>query len=324
MRRVPLRPGRRVPLCAALLLATACGTAGGESGEGQVPGAPTGVTADAGSATSVHVMWNAVGSGVHVYEVYRDATKVGEVPAAQHMVDVTRLNPSTSYVFTVRARSADGRLGPPSREVRARTPAYVAADHAAPSRPGRLTGKVVAGRAVQLSWAAAHDDRGVRSYAIQQAGVSVHAVSGSQTATVVTGLRPGTRYVFTVRAQDAAGNLSPASTPVRLTTPGADDRRGTAPTGFDVVSRHTAGSYYLDLAWDPPTVDGVITEYQIRLDGDTDSSLVWGGTPPAGRAHHSLYAGRQAGRVHRVRLRARLPDGTWGGFSVERTVTTGR
>ncbi|MFG3197150.1 fibronectin type III domain-containing protein [Streptomyces sp. NPDC048208] len=324
MPRVPLRPGRRVPVCAVLLLAVSCGPADGGSGEGPVPGAPTGVTADAGSATSVHVMWNAAGSGVTAYEVYRGTTKVSEVPAAQHMVDVTRLKPSTPYVFTVRARSADGRLGPPSREVRARTPASVAADHSAPSRPGHVTGRVVDGRAVQLSWAAAHDDRGVRSYAVQQGGVKIHGVGGGQTATVVTGLRPGTRYTFTVRAQDAAGNLSPESAPVRLTTPGADERRGTAPTGFTVTSRRSGGSYYLDLAWDPPHVDGVITEYQIRLDGGTDSSLVWGGAPPRGRAHHSLYAGRDPGEVHRVRLRARLPDGTWGGFSAERTVTTGR
>ncbi|MFD4791528.1 fibronectin type III domain-containing protein [Streptomyces sp. NPDC058459] len=324
MRRVPLRPGRRVSVCAALLLAVSCGTAGGGSGEGPAPGAPAGVTADAGSATSVHVMWNAAGSGVRTYEVYRGPTKVGEVPAAQHMVDVTRLRPATRYVFTVRARSADGRLGPPSREARARTPAYAAADQVAPSRPGGVTGRVVDGRAVQLSWTAAHDDRGVRSYAVQQGGVKIHGVGGGQTATVVTGLRPGTGYTFTVRAQDAAGNLSPASTPVRLTTPGTDDRRGTAPTGFEVTSRHEAGSYYLELAWEPPRVDGVITEYQIRLDEGTDSSLVWGGTPPRGRAHHSLYAGREAGQVHRVRLRARLPDGTWGGFSTERTVTTGR
>ncbi|MET7615312.1 fibronectin type III domain-containing protein, partial [Streptomyces seoulensis] len=114
MRRVTLRPGRWAPLCAALLLAS-CGTAGGESDEGPAPGAPAGVTADAGSATSVHVMWNAAGSGVRAYEVYRGPTKVTEVPAGEHMVDVTRLKPSTMYAFTVRARGADGRLGPPSR-----------------------------------------------------------------------------------------------------------------------------------------------------------------------------------------------------------------
>ncbi|MGQ4333521.1 hydrolase, partial [Streptomyces hayashii] len=73
----------------------------------------------------------------------------------------------------------------------------------------------------------------------------------------------------------------------------------------------------------PPRVDGVVTEYQVELDGRAVTSLVWGGAPPRGRAAYGFYAGREAGVGHRVRLRARLPDGTWGAFSAERTVTTG-
>ncbi|MYS44267.1 hydrolase, partial [Streptomyces sp. SID5998] len=69
---------------------------------GGLPGAPTGITAAAGSATSVHIMWNAVSArpGVRAYEVYRGGTKVRDVPASEHMVDVTRLAPATTYVFT--------------------------------------------------------------------------------------------------------------------------------------------------------------------------------------------------------------------------------
>lgn len=44
---------------------------------------------------------------------------------------------------------------------------------------------------------------------------------------------------------------------------------------------------------------------------------------PRGAAAYSFYVGRDAGVTHRVRIRARLPDGTWGGFSTERSVTTG-
>ncbi|WP_225833560.1 fibronectin type III domain-containing protein [Streptomyces sp. NK08204] len=324
MRRVPLPS---VLVCAALL-AAACGCSRGADGDdGRAPGAPSGVTAAAGSARSVHVMWNAVPDtrGIRSYEVYRGTTKVGEVPGSQHMVDVTRLRPSTLYVFTVRARDTDGRLGPSSPAVRARTPAVTAADHSAPTRPRRPAGRVVGNRAAELSWAASRDDRAVVSYDVYQGGVKIHSVGGDQTATVVTGLRPGTRYVFTVRARDAADNLSPASAPVRIGTPGTDDGRDTdtAPGGFTASTHGTGGAYYIDLAWDPPRTDGVITEYQIQLDGRTATSLVWGGTPPRGRATYSFYAGRDPGAEHRVRLRARLPDGTWGGFSPERTVTTG-
>ncbi|MEU1406719.1 fibronectin type III domain-containing protein [Streptomyces sp. NPDC005728] len=323
MRRVPLRP---VLACGALVLVASCGWNGTADGDGgRAPGAPTGVTAAAGSATSVHVMWNDVpdGPGIRTYEVYRGSTKVTQVPGSQHMVDVTRLRPSTMYAFTVRARDEDGRLGPPSREVRARTPAMVAADRSAPTRPLQPAGRAVGSRAVQLSWAASRDDRGVVSYDVYQGGAKIHSVGGNQTATVVTGLRPGTRYVFTVRARDAGDNLSSASAPLRITTPGTDDGRDTAPTGFTATTHRSDGAYYVDLSWDPPPVDGVITEYQIQLDGSTATSLVWGGEPPHGRSRYSFYIGRDAGAEHRVRVRARLPDGTWGGFSAQRTVTTG-
>nr|WP_260859858.1 fibronectin type III domain-containing protein [Streptomyces cupreus] len=299
----------------------------GRADEGPLPGAPRGVTAEAGSATSVHVMWNVVtaGQGIDGYEVYRGTTKVKDVPGDEHMVDVTRLRPSTTYVFTVRARDTDGRLGPPSEEVRATTPASAAADGAAPSAPGAVAGRAVGSRAVQLSWSAAKDDRGVVSYDILQGGTKIHSVGGNQTATVLTGLRPGTRYTFTVLARDAADNSSPTGAPVRLTTPGRDDGRGTAPVDFRATAHRgdADGAYYIDLSWVPPRTDGVVTEYQVHLDGKPATSVVFGGEAPREKATYSFYAGAEAGVSYRVRLRARLPDGTWGGFSAERTVTTG-
>ncbi|RPF30939.1 fibronectin type III domain-containing protein [Streptomyces sp. TLI_185] len=316
---------RSLALCAALALAASCGGSGAGEDDGGLPAAPTGVTAAAGSSTSVHVMWNAVRAAprVSLYEVYRGTTKVDEVPGSRHMVDVTRLRPSTSYVFTVRARNSEGRLGPPGRPVRAATPATVAADDMAPTRPGKVRGRALGSRAVELSWSASRDDRAVVSYDVYQGTAKIHSVGGAQTATVVTGLRPGARYAFTVRARDAADNLSPPGTPVRLTTPGSDDGHSTAPTAFRATSHRAGGAYYLDLRWIPPRTDGVVTEYQVRLDGSAATSLVYGGDAPRDRASYSFYVGRDPGVRLRVRIRARLPDGTWGGFSVERTVTTG-
>ncbi|MER6012335.1 fibronectin type III domain-containing protein [Streptomyces bluensis] len=308
-----------------MFLTVACGQ--DRPPELRTPGAPVGVTAAAGSATTVHVMWNRTSGKPEVirYEVYRGTTKVKDVSGGEHMVDVTGLTPSTTYVFTVRARSAGGVLGPPSRRVRATTPEAVAADSRAPSRPGPPRGTVAGSRAVQLSWGRSADDRGVVSYDILQGGSKVHSVGGGQTAAVVTGLRPGTRYSFTVRARDAADNASPASEAVRLTTPpGTDDGRGTAPARFRATTRRADGAYYIDLAWVPPRADGAITEYEIHLDGQVATSLVWGGTAPQNRAEYGFYVGGESGVTHRVRIRAKLPDGTWGGFSAERAVTTGR
>jgi chitodextrinase len=316
---------RCLALCAALALVGSCGRSGTGDDDGRLPAAPVGVTAAAGSSTSVHVMWNAVSANprVSVYEVYRGTTKVEQVPASEHMVDVTRLRPSTRYVFTVRARNTEGRLGPPGKEVRATTPVAAAADGTAPTRPGKSRGRAVGSRAVELSWSASTDDRAVVSYDIYQGAAKIHSVGGTQTATVLTGLRPGTRYAFTVRARDAADNVSSPGGTVHLTTPGSDDGHSTAPTGFRASSHLADGAYYLDLDWIPPRTDGVVTEYQVRLDGRAATSLVYGGDAPRDRASYSFYVGRDAGVTHRVRIRVRLPDGTWGGYSAERTVTTG-
>ncbi len=175
-----------------------------------------------------------------------------------------------------------------------------------------------------LSWGKSTDNRAVASYEIYQGASKIHSVGGGQTATLVTGLRPGTDYTFTVKARDAADNFSPASPAVRLTTAaGKDSGRGTAPAGFRATTHRADGAYYIDLTWTPPRTGGAVTEYQIQLDGRTATSLVFGGTPPKDRAEHSFYIGRKAGERHRVRIRPKLPDGTWGAYSPTRTVTTG-
>ncbi|MET8830918.1 fibronectin type III domain-containing protein [Streptomyces sp. NPDC004610] len=323
MRRAPVPA---VLVSGTLLLVTSCAWGGADGGE-RPPGIPAGVTAEAGSATSVHVMWNQVTGEPPIteYEIYEGSKKIKEVDADEHMVDVVQLKPATRYVFTVRAKDAEGRLSEPSRQVAATTPAAVAADDSPPSAPGRTTGRAAGSRAVQLEWGAAKDDQKVVSYDIFQGDSKIHSVGGNQTAAVVTGLRPDTDYAFTVKARDAADNVSPAGNTVKLTTAAGDDASGqdTAPTDFRAATSEADGAYNLDLSWLPPPVDGVISEYQIQLDGQSATSLVWGGNPPEGRSEYSFYIGEKAGQTHRVRLRAKLPDGTWGGYSKELTVTTG-
>ncbi|MBW5420777.1 hydrolase [Streptomyces sp. BG9H] len=317
----------------ALLAALSAAALGGCGWSGQddrqdtrPPAAPRGLTVEAGSATTAHVMWNQATDDTEVtgYEVYRDAKKVKEVPGGKHMVDITGLKPSTTYAFTVRARDAEGNVSPDSRRLSVTTPAATAADREPPSRPARLRGEAEGSRSAMLTWGKSSDNRGVASYEIYQGASKIHSVGGGQTATLVTGLRPGTDYTFTVKARDAADNFSPASPEVRLTTAaGKESGRKTAPTGFRAATHRADGAYYIDLTWTPPRTGGAVTEYQIQLDGRTATSLVFGGTAPRDKAEHSFYIGRKAGERHQVRIRPRLPDGTWGAYSPERTVTTG-
>ncbi|TGB03023.1 fibronectin type III domain-containing protein [Streptomyces sp. MZ04] len=331
---------RRTPHLSALLAVTAvcalgsCAWQDDQSAakDATPPAAPRGVTVQAGSATTAHVMWNRPTGGTEVtgYDVYRGATRVERVPGGKHMVDVTGLKPSTTYTFTVRARDAEGNVGPASRKLSVTTPGAAAADHEPPSRPGTPRGAAEGSRAVTLSWGASSDNQGVASYEIYQGTSKIHSVERGERDTLITGLRPGTTYSFTVKARDAADNFSPASRAVRLTTaPGRDDGRGTAPTDFRATTHrattHRAdGAYYIDLSWTPPRTGGAVSEYQIHLDGKAATSLVFGGTAPEKKATHSFYVGKEPGERHRVKLRARLPDGTWGGWSAERMATTGR
>ncbi|WP_313897033.1 fibronectin type III domain-containing protein [Streptomyces sp. GC420] len=325
MRRVP---GPALLAAALLLSAVPLAACAGDSRDRQPPSAPSGVTVHAGSSASVHVMWNAASddSGVTGYEVFRNSTKVKEVHAEQHMVDITGLKPSARYTFTVRARDAAGNRSPHSAGVPVTTPSTGSADTEAPTRPSRLRGKAADGTSASLDWKRAKDDTGVASYDVYQGDAKIHSVPGDTTNTVVGGLRPGTDYTFTVRARDRADNLSEPSGAVRLSTPSGPGGPGpgTAPADLQAKSRHASGAYHLDLSWTPPRTGGEVTDYQIHIDGELATTLVWGAKAPRGRAAYSLRLGDEPGTTYRVRLRARLPDGKWGAFSAERTVTTGR
>ncbi|MFJ2625060.1 fibronectin type III domain-containing protein [Streptomyces sp. NPDC087532] len=311
---------------AALLLAalTACGST--PEADTRAPTVPGHVTAQAGSATSVHVMWERASDdrAVTGYEVYNKGERVTSVPAAKVMTDVDGLTASTAYTFTVRARDAAGNLSAPSAAATVTTPAPTPTDHEPPTRPVKLRGTADGSRAVNLSWGGSTDDVGVTAYDIYQEDSRIHSVSGTRTTAHLTGLRPGTVYTFTVRARDAADTSSPDSNAIDLTTasaPGAP--AGTAPTDLR-ISNHVQGKEYaVDLNWKQPETGGEIPAYQLFMDGRPTTTIVWGATPPAGRASYRLTVGDPRGTRYSMKIRAKLPDGKWGDFSAQRTVVLG-
>ncbi|MGW6708598.1 carbohydrate binding domain-containing protein [Streptomyces sp. NPDC054956] len=120
------------------------------------------------------------------------------------------------------------------------------ADTQAPSTPGSLTSTGKTSTTASLSWTASTDNVGVTGYDIYQGGNKV-STSTSPSATV-TGLTPNTAYAFSVRARDLAGNTSPASNTVNVTTD-----NGTTPTGFKQAAP------YLYLGWgNPPSATAVM------------------------------------------------------------------
>ncbi|GAA0890734.1 hypothetical protein GCM10009122_04130 [Fulvivirga kasyanovii] len=84
------------------------------------------------------------------------------------------------------------------------------ADTQAPTAPGNLTASGITQTSATVSWTASTDNVGVTGYDVYVNG----SLNGSTTSTsrTITGLTAGTNYSLSVKAKDAAGNESSAST----------------------------------------------------------------------------------------------------------------
>jgi chitodextrinase len=90
-------------------------------------------------------------------------------------------------------------------------------DTQAPAAPTNLASSNVTQTTLTLNWTASTDNVGVTVYDVYRGTAKIGESTG--TSFGVTGLMAGTRYEFTVRARDAAGNTSAASAIHPVTTP---------------------------------------------------------------------------------------------------------
>jgi chitinase len=89
-------------------------------------------------------------------------------------------------------------------------------DTQAPTAPRNVRATGTTSSSVSLAWDASTDNVGVTRYDIVQ---NATTLTGSAATTFTSsGLTPSTTYTYSVRARDAAGNLSPASNQVSATT----------------------------------------------------------------------------------------------------------
>ncbi|WP_344659418.1 cellulase family glycosylhydrolase [Catenulispora subtropica] len=97
-------------------------------------------------------------------------------------------------------------------------------DTTPPSVPTRVAVTGTTSTSASLSWTASTDDVGVTGYDVYR-GTTLAGTTSSPSFTD-TGLTPSTAYSYTVKAFDAAGNLSAASTAVTATTQGTTGNAG--------------------------------------------------------------------------------------------------
>ncbi|KLT71412.1 endonuclease [Flavobacterium sp. ABG] len=110
-------------------------------------------------------------------------------------------------------------------------------DTQAPTTPTSLASTSKTSVSIALSWTASTDNVNVTGYDVYANNVLKTTVSGS-TATL-TGLTASTNYSIYVKAKDAAGNTSPASTTIAVTT----DSSGTGGAATELLfSEYIEGS----------------------------------------------------------------------------------
>ena len=95
------------------------------------------------------------------------------------------------------------------------------ADTTPPTAPTGLAVSAATRTSISLTWSPSTDDRGVTGYVVSRGGTAVGSTSSTSYAD--GGLACGTGYAYSVRARDAAGNLSAAGT---LTATTSRCRRG--------------------------------------------------------------------------------------------------
>ncbi|MFK6999361.1 reprolysin-like metallopeptidase [Flavobacterium oreochromis] len=184
------------------------------SSDTTAPTAPTTLTASGTTQTTTNLSWTASTDnvGVTAYDVYQGSTLIGSTASTTY--NVTGLTASTTYSFTVKAKDAAGNISNASNITNVTTSAP-AADTTAPTAP-TLSASGTTATSTNLSWSGASDNVGVTGYDVYQGATLVG--STSSTTYSVTGLTASTTYSFTVKAKDAAGNVSNASNIISVTT----------------------------------------------------------------------------------------------------------
>jgi PQQ-dependent dehydrogenase (s-GDH family) len=223
----------------------------------QAPTAPTNLAANNLTQTSFTLSWTASTDNVGAtgYDIYQDGVKINSSPVTSTSYAVSGLNTNTAYAFYVQASDAAGNT---ANSGALNVTTLPPAETQAPTSPSNLAASNVAQATVTLNWDASSDNVGVTGYDVYQNGVKVNGSIVTGTTYTASGLAAVTTYEFYVVAKDAAGNISPASNIVSVTTP--DTQAPTAPTNL-VASNITATS--LTLSWSAATDNVAVSGYDV-------------------------------------------------------------
>lgn len=263
------------------------------------PSAPHGVSASATADGRVALSWLPASDNVGVasYHVWRDGQPLHSVNGSTTAYTDSALASATTYVYRVSAADAAGNSSPQSVEYSVTTakavpegenevPAAqggerIAAttsvrtvqaalvprepDTSSPTNPPNLVAHSRTESSLVLQWRESTDNVGVVGYDVFKNAVWVGGTSGREFS--FRNLAPASRYEFSVRAYDAAGNRSAATTVTTATLGGASPVDIVAPTIPAGVTTGAVTSSSVVVQWKASSDATGVAGYELYQNG---------------------------------------------------------
>ncbi|MEJ3746864.1 fibronectin type III domain-containing protein [Actinomycetes bacterium KLBMP 9797] len=226
------------------------------------PGAPSGLTVGARTATSVTLSWSGA-PGTIGYAVYEGGSRVATTSAPS--VVLRGLWRDTDHSYTVAAVDPAGGESAHTAPVSATTAPCPDATvrPSVVNPPTQVTASALSASSVALSWA---QDFEATSFTVYRLGTTARAVAVTRIlSAIVTGLPSGDAASYAVVAHSATCGPSRLSAPASVTTPAGPAARPAAPAGFSVVSSTPNPDFTgtVTLAWSQPPGDDPPVRYRV-------------------------------------------------------------
>ncbi|QIK74287.1 DNRLRE domain-containing protein [Nocardioides piscis] len=230
------------------------------------PTTPGGLSATPDGENEIDLAWQPATDDVLLdhYVVYRDGEAYDEVPASETTYRDVVVGAGQTWHYRVSAVDHVGNESPLSEQVQATT-----VDIRAPEAVEGPMALATSARTALVTWEGGDDNVAIAGFVVHRDGVAIAEVGPDERHYVDSGLEPGTTYVYSLSAFDAAGNASVAgsATAPPITTPqSSDDTTPPArPENLDVTA--LSGSS-VRLVWDPATDDVEVASYTVFRDGE--------------------------------------------------------
>ena len=236
----------------------------------QLPQPPATVTAAPVSTTKATITWTASTGGLAIanYHVYRGTSPSSLAQlftTTKTTYTDTTLSASTTYYYAIQAVDT----GTPP-DLSALSAPVAVTTYGPPSAPTNVVAAAQATTRIGVTWnAAASGGLAIGSYRVWRGSTPSNLVQVATTTKLSytdTTVQPSTEYYYAVQAGDTAGDLSPLSPPVAVTTYGP-------PSAPANLTANPTSSSKISLTWSPAVSGGLpISSYHVYA-GKSPSTL---------------------------------------------------